>query len=101
MAQFKEVPQGIYTVRFDKCEERVTKTGKPKLFAQFRIVQGEFAGQCLFMHQLRTNEVGNKVAEMFKNKALACGVGEFGTPFALTYKVKEVNGSKYDQFFID
>lgn len=49
---YKEVPGGTYTGKFDKLEIRETKDGRPMLSAQFRITDGEYKNSCLFMNRV-------------------------------------------------
>ena len=54
--QFKEVPDGNYVCRLEKLElGEARKTGKPMLKGQFRICEGEFKKQCLFVNQVCTS----------------------------------------------
>lgn len=49
---YEEVPVGVYEVKVEKLELTTSKTDKPMVKAQFRILAGEFAKQCIFMNQL-------------------------------------------------
>lgn len=49
---FDEVPHGKYEVKIDNMELRESKAGNPMLSVQFRILNGEFENQCLFMNQV-------------------------------------------------
>lgn len=100
---YEEVLEGVYTVKFEKCYNTISKSGKPMLTAWFRIKEGNFAGRLLFMHQIRTNEVGNKVAAQFEEKAAEYGIGKDGKTFELVYKRRaSADGNRvYDQFFIN
>lgn len=49
---FEEVPAGTYEVKIEKLELTTSKTNKPMVKAQFRILAGDHAKQCIFMNQL-------------------------------------------------
>lgn len=49
---YEEVPAGKYEVKIEKLELTESKTNKPMVKAQFRIVSGDHAKQCIFMNQL-------------------------------------------------
>lgn len=49
---YEEVPLGNYEVKVEKLELTESKTNKPMVKAQFRIVAGEHKNQCIFMNQL-------------------------------------------------
>ena len=48
----KELPAGKYTGEIDKLELAATKDGRPMFKAQFRIKEGEYKKQCLFMNRV-------------------------------------------------
>ena len=50
--EYQEVPVGTYEVKVEKLELTKSKTDKPMVKAQFRIVTGDHAKQCIFMNQL-------------------------------------------------
>lgn len=52
--EFKEVPHGIYEVKIDKMEIKETKKGDPMVSIWFKIVDGEYKNQRLFMNQVIT-----------------------------------------------
>ena len=52
--EFKEVPHGIYEVKVDKMEIKETKKGDPMVSIWFKIVDGEYKNQRLFMNQVIT-----------------------------------------------
>ena len=96
------VPVGTYKARFEKCYNTVSKSGKPMLTCWFRIVEGDYAGRILFSHQLRTSEIGNKIAQDFEGYAAKFGVGNGSQSFPITYKQKEGhNGQVFDQYYIN
>ena len=45
---YKEVPEGQYICGLEKLELGESKTGKPMVKAQFRILEGGYKKQCLF-----------------------------------------------------
>ena len=49
---YEEVPAGTYEVKIEKLELTTSKTNKPMVKAQFRILAGDHAKQCIFMNQL-------------------------------------------------
>mgnify|MGYP001058116998 CR=1 FL=1 len=51
---FKEVPLGTYEVKVTKLELTVSKSEKPMIAGRFKIIEGEFKGQYLFMNQVVT-----------------------------------------------
>lgn len=51
-AERKDVPVGKYTGEIDKLELAATKDGRPMLKVQFRIKEGEYKKQCLFMNRV-------------------------------------------------
>lgn len=53
-SQFAEVPDGTYTCKLEKLELAESKAAKPMIKAQFRIMEGEFKKQCLFVNQVFT-----------------------------------------------
>ena len=52
--EFEEVPHGIYEVKVDKMEIKETKKGDPMVSIWFKIVDGEYKNQRLFMNQVIT-----------------------------------------------
>lgn len=50
--EFKEVPHGIYEVKVDKMEIKASQKGDPMLSVWFKIVDGEYKNQRLFMNQV-------------------------------------------------
>ena len=49
---YEEVPAGTYEVKIEKLELTTSKTNKPMVKAQFRILAGDHTKQCIFMNQL-------------------------------------------------
>lgn len=49
---YKEVPHGTYEVKITKLELGQTKAGKPKLACWFKILEGEYKEQMIFMNQV-------------------------------------------------
>lgn len=49
---FKEVPFGTYEVKIVKLELSESKTEKPMVKAQFKVLEGEYKGSSIFMNQL-------------------------------------------------
>lgn len=49
-----EVPAGTYEVKIDKMELKESKTGKPMVSIWFKIVNGEFKNNLIFMNQIVT-----------------------------------------------
>lgn len=52
--EFEEVPHGIYEVKVDKMEIKETKKGDPMVSIWFKIVNGGYKNQRLFMNQVIT-----------------------------------------------
>lgn len=51
---FKEVPHGTYEVSIDKLELVESKKGDPMVTCWFKILEGEYKGQRIFMNQVVT-----------------------------------------------
>ena len=49
---YEEVPDGDYEVHIQKLELKESKSGKPMVSGQFKIVAGSRKGQNIFMNQL-------------------------------------------------
>lgn len=49
---FKEVPHGTYEVKVDKMEIKATQKGDPMASIWFKIVNGEYKNQRVFMNQV-------------------------------------------------
>ena len=100
---YKEVPANeTYKVRFEKCFNTMSKGGNPMLTAWYRITEGPMKGQMMFQHQVRTTEIGNKIAQEVIEASEKYGVGAGADSFELYYRQKEAdNGRVYDQFFIN
>lgn len=49
---FKEVPLGTYEVKIVKLELSESKTEKPMVKAQFKVLEGAYKGSSIFMNQL-------------------------------------------------
>lgn len=73
--EFKEIPDGNYFVDVERLELRESKNGNPMVSAMFRIKEGEFANQCMFMNQVVTNPVGLEIALKFLQSLECDGVG--------------------------
>lgn len=52
--EFRDVPDGTYTCDLEKLELGESKAGKPMIKGMFRIVDGEYNKQCLFVNQVIT-----------------------------------------------
>lgn len=66
-----EVPDGVYTCKLDSMELGESKKGAPMLKAQFRIKEGKFANQCLFLNQVMTPGFPtHKALEFLRNMAV-------------------------------
>lgn len=76
--EFKEVPVGNYEVEVEKLELKMSKTNKPMVFAQFKIVNNSkgFNGSRIFMNQVVQQGFGLHVANEFL-KSLKAGDVEF------------------------
>jgi len=61
------IPEAEYEVSVDKCEVRQAKSGDSKyLNWQFRLVDGEHAGRCVFMKTSLKKEALWRLKELFK-----------------------------------
>lgn len=52
--EFKDVPNGAYVCKLEKLELGESKAGKPMIKGMFRIVEGAYKKQCLFVNQVIT-----------------------------------------------
>ena len=50
--EYSEVPDGTYICKREKLELGETKDGKPMIKGMFRIVEGNYKKQCLFVNQV-------------------------------------------------
>lgn len=51
---YEDVPAGKYEVKIEKLEPRMSKTNKPMLHIQFRILEGKYKNQCMFLNSVIT-----------------------------------------------
>lgn len=49
---FEEVPDGDYEVSIQKLELTESKSGKPMVTCWFKVLEGSYKGQLIFMYQL-------------------------------------------------
>lgn len=103
MSDYKEVPANeTYKVRFEKCFNTMSKAGNPMMTAWYRITDGQYKGCILFQHQVRTTEVGNRIAQEVLDASERYGIGGGAQSFELYYRKKDMgDGRVYDQFFIN
>lgn len=52
--EFREVNDGVYVCHLEKLELGESKNGKPMIKGMFRIIEGGFKKQCLFVNQVIT-----------------------------------------------
>lgn len=52
--EFTELPDGTYNCKLEKLELAESKAGKPMIKGQFRIMEGQYRKQCLFVNQVFT-----------------------------------------------
>jgi len=73
---YKEVPHGSYEVSVEKMELVAAKTsGNPMLSIWFKIVDGEYKGQFIFMNQVITQGFQiHQANEMLRSLASECTV---------------------------
>jgi len=73
------IPEGEYEVCVDKCDVRQAKSGDGEyLNWQFRLVDGEHAGRCVFMKTSLKKEARWRLKELFKALGLSgAGVVSF------------------------
>ena len=50
-SNYREVPDGNYEVKIEKCRLKMSKAGNPMVSIQFRILSGEYQRQCIFYNQ--------------------------------------------------
>ena len=50
--EYPELPDGTYVAKVEKMEIGETKDGRPMFKAMFRIVEGEYKKQCMFMNRV-------------------------------------------------
>lgn len=48
----REVPDGVYSCKLEKLELAESKSGKPMIKGQFRIIKGDYKKNCLFVNQV-------------------------------------------------
>lgn len=51
-SDYRDVPPGKYEVKINKMELKESKAGSPMLAIQFRVLQGEYKGNLIFMNQV-------------------------------------------------
>jgi Protein of unknown function (DUF669). len=51
---YEEVPEGKYEVKIDKMELKESKKGDPMFSAWFKILEGDYKNQLIFMNQVIT-----------------------------------------------
>lgn len=62
----KEVPEGIYEVKFEKLELVLSKSSnQPMLSAWMKVVTGEYSGSLIFMNQVVTKGFQLHIANEF------------------------------------
>lgn len=52
--EYKETPEGTYTCALERLELGESKNAKPMIKGMFRISEGEYKKQCLFINQVVT-----------------------------------------------
>lgn len=52
--EYKDVPDGNYVCTLEKLELAASKAGKPMVKGMFRIKEGKYKKQCLFINQVMT-----------------------------------------------
>lgn len=63
--EFEEVPDGIYIVKIEKMEVKLTKAGDKLMFeVQCKIIEGEQENRNIFFNRIIS---GNKVSEKWNN----------------------------------
>ena len=103
-AKYAVVPEGKYLVRFEKCEQGNSRSGRPMLKVWFRIMQGSFTDSMLFMNQVTDSEIGQQVANKFIDKAKSCGIGKDAVAFYITFKKVRSNSNPdnvFDRYYLD
>ena len=65
VASYEEVPVGTYEIKVEKLELGISKKGAPMLKAMFRILDGDYSNNCLFMNQVVTQGFQIHIANEF------------------------------------
>lgn len=65
VTDYEEVPVGDYEVKIEKLELGVSKKGAPMLKVMFRILNGQYEKNCLFMNQVVTKGFQIHIANEF------------------------------------
>lgn len=87
--EFKEVPHGTYEVKVDKMEIKSTQKGDPMASIWFKIVNGEYKNQRLFMNQVITQGFQVHI------------VNEFLRSLESDLDVEFVNYKQYNELLLD
>lgn len=76
--EYKDVPAGNYEVEVEKLELKMSKTNKPMVFIQFKIINNSkgYNGSRIFMNQVVQQGFGLHMANTFL-KSLKAGDVEF------------------------
>lgn len=77
--EYKEVPLGDYEIKVVKMELKESKSGKPMLAAQFKIIAGEYENSRIFMNQVLSHSFHFKIVNEFLNTLKSKQVIEFKT----------------------
>lgn len=112
-SNYREVPNGNYEVKIEKCRLKMSKTGNPMVSIQFRILSGEYQKQCIFYNQtvhsgyglhlalefLRSLEAIDEEDVNFKEdfndfRDLVTDIGEAADEAGLTYELQYSTDSK-------
>lgn len=86
---YEEVPDGDYEVAINKMELQKSKSGKPMLTVWFKILEGSYKGQLIFMYQLVDEAFKIHIANEFL-RGLATGLNvEFNSFVQYDTLIKE------------
>lgn len=75
--EFKEIPLGDYEVKVIKMELKESKSGKPMIATQFKIIAGEYENSRIFMNQVLSHSFHFKIVNEFLNALKSSKIVEF------------------------
>lgn len=97
---YVEVPHGTYEVAIDKLELTVSKNGNPMVSCWFKVLEGDYKNQLIFMNQVVTEGFQIHIADEFLRSLETSLVVEFEsyTQYAdlLMDIFEEIRAEKYE-----
>lgn len=114
--EFEKVPHGEYEVKIDKMEIKESKKGDPMLAVWFKVLNGEYEGNLIFLNQVITKgfqiHLANEILSALCDETIpvefktykqyndvVCDVYEFADKHEYLLKYSE-NKKHYDTFEI-